>query len=162
MNAALQHPWLAEAIDFLIHSLCAAGHRPIYPATNDFTGFNVTQPPPFPTFALPPFYFTAYPNQTSSDPTSPNYFATYTGASPAGDQLRACICDGKCRMMLYTKNVRTLCKDFHPVRSGVLSGQTFAARRTLCASCEQCAVDSRHRLHATETCQLRCERTLVR
>jgi len=57
-----------------------AGHRPFYPATNDFTGFNVTQPAPFPTFALPPFYFQAYPNQTSSNASSPNYYATYTGA----------------------------------------------------------------------------------
>ena len=65
----------------------AAGHRPIYPATNDFTGFNVTQPPPFPTLALPPFYFTAYPNQTSSDPASPNYYAAYTGASTARHQF---------------------------------------------------------------------------
>ena len=41
----------------------------------------MTQPAPFPTFTLPPFYTAAYPNQTSGDPTSPNYYATYTGAS---------------------------------------------------------------------------------
>lgn len=57
----------------------AAGHRPFYPATNDFTGFNVTQPPPFPTLPLPQFYFAEYPNQTSSNVSSPNYYAAYTG-----------------------------------------------------------------------------------
>ncbi|KAK9842036.1 hypothetical protein WJX81_005390 [Elliptochloris bilobata] len=61
--------------------IVVGGHRPFYPATNDFTGFNVTQPAPFPTFALPPFYTAAYPNQTSGDPASPNYYATYTGTT---------------------------------------------------------------------------------
>ena len=50
----------------------------------------MTQPPPFPTLALPPFYFTAYPNQTSSDPASPNYYAAYTGASAAIAYLVGC------------------------------------------------------------------------
>ena len=72
---------LAFQVRWLRSMVCATGHRPFYPATNDFTGFNVTQPAPFPTFALPPFYTAAYPNQTSGDPTSPNYYATYTGAS---------------------------------------------------------------------------------
>lgn len=73
MPAPLDTYWIA----------CLTGHRPIYPATNDFTGFNVTQPAPFPTFALPPFYFAAYPNQTSSNVSSPNYYATYTGVRGA-------------------------------------------------------------------------------
>lgn len=47
------------------------------------------------------FYFTAYPNQTSSDPASPNYYAAYTGASAARDHhLRAFTHGGSQRVML--------------------------------------------------------------